>query len=270
MLTLLHVGSTRFVIVWNHLLHYYHPLSHLAMANTDTLLDVHGLSCVKDGQPILSDVSFVVNEGDVCVVQGKSGSGKSTLLKCLAHLTLYDGDIHYRGRTPKNIGIPQYRTRVLYVPQRPSLLPGTPHEFLQAIGSFSARRLSGTKKAVAQAQSDLEERAKGLAKAWGVDNGLWYRDWSSLSGGESQRIALAAGLGCDAAEVLLLDEPTSALDAETSLLVEKSLTGEVKSEEAEVKAIIWITHSEEQGGRVGTRFLQVQGGICSEERLPDV
>lgn len=177
---------------------------------------------------------------------------------------------------------------MLYVPQRPSLLPGTPHEFLQAIGSFSARKLNGTKKAVAQAQSDLEERAKGLAKAWGIDNGLWYRDWSSLSGGESQRIALAAGLGCDAAEVLLLDgpspldvpklqimlmncvEPTSALDAETSLLVEKSLTGEVKSEEAEVKAIIWITHSEEQGGRVGTRFLQVQGGICSEERLPDV
>lgn len=69
------------------------------MADTDTLLDVQGLSCVKDGQPILSDVSFVVNEGDVCVVQGKSGSGKSTLLKCLAHLTLYDGEIHYRGRS---------------------------------------------------------------------------------------------------------------------------------------------------------------------------
>jgi ABC-type dipeptide/oligopeptide/nickel transport system ATPase subunit len=44
-----------------------------------------------------------------------------------------------------------------------------------------------------------------VAKGWGIDPELWDREWSSLSGGESQRIALAIAVGLDAAEVLLLD-----------------------------------------------------------------
>lgn len=44
-----------------------------------------------------------------------------------------------------------------------------------------------------------------VASSWGIDEDLWDRAWNTLSGGESQRIALAIAFGLDTAEVLLLD-----------------------------------------------------------------
>lgn len=121
-----------------------------------------------------------------------------------------------------------------------------------------------------------------MADEWGVDEELWDRPWSKLSGGESQRIALAIAIGISGAEILLLDglsftgfyastvlmygaiEPTSALDAQTTALVETSLQNLIKGGHSTVKAIIWITHSPEQGRRVGTRFLSLEAGGCLE------
>ena len=71
----------------------------------------------------------------------------------------------------------------------------------------------------------------------------------------------------------MLTEPTSALDAETSELVEKYIISEVKEGKGNLKAVVWITHSHEQGQRVGTRFLEVANGGCKEvdeARAPDV
>lgn len=48
-------------------------------------------------------------------------------------------------------------------------------------------------------------------------------------------------------------------------MVEDFLTQEVKSKERELKALIWITHSEEQAKRVGTRFINFMDGGCREE-----
>jgi UDP-glucose/iron transport system ATP-binding protein len=119
-----------------------------------------------------------------------------------------------------------------------------------------------------------------IADQWDVDEDLWDRPWSKLSGGESQRIALAIAVGIPGAEILLLDgqscasiclssvlmqevtEPTSALDAGTTALVEASLQNLIKDESSTVKAVIWITHSEEQGRKVGTRFLLLEAGGC--------
>lgn len=60
-------------------------------------------------------------------------------------------------------------------------------------------------------------------------------------------------------------EPTSALDPQSSSLVEESLLKEVETVDRELKALIWITHSEEQAKRVGNRFLNFLDGCCREE-----
>jgi ABC-type iron transport system FetAB ATPase subunit len=52
-------------------------------------------------------------------------------------------------------------------------------------------------------------------------------------------------------------EPTSGLDAKSSKAVEDTLLGEIRDHTKTLKAIIWITHSEEQAERVGTRFLRL-------------
>ncbi|KAI6022690.1 P-loop containing nucleoside triphosphate hydrolase protein [Pisolithus marmoratus] len=228
------------------------------------LLQVCDLSCAKGrDQTIFSNLNFDVNEGDVVVLQGQSGVGKTSLLKCVAHLNMYGGEVLYRGRAPKSYGVPTYRTKVSYVPQRPSSLSGTPHDFLKTVTSFSSR----TPKAVRRSNSDLTYPIE-VANAWGIDEGLWDRNWSNLSGGESQRIALAIAVGLNTAEVLLLDEPTSALDPQSTTLVEHFIFDELKSAESELKAIIWITHSEEQARRVGTRFLHITHTGCEEEPQP--
>ncbi|KAF9246497.1 P-loop containing nucleoside triphosphate hydrolase protein [Melanogaster broomeanus] len=230
------------------------------------LLEVRDVSCAKDKEHIIfSQLNFDVNEGDIVVLQGKSGSGKTTLLKCIAHLNVYNGRILYRGRTAKSFGVPSFRTKVTYVPQRPSLLSGTPREFLATVLSFKSHKVPKSVSDGSGVPYPIE-----IAKAWGIDEELWDRNWSNLSGGESQRIALATALGLNTAEVLLLDEPTSALDPQSTALVERFISSELGSPESELKAVLWITHSEEQGRRVGRRFLRISNSGCEEEpRLLD-
>ncbi|KAF5391350.1 hypothetical protein D9757_001879 [Collybiopsis confluens] len=241
--------------------------SHTYMAGAD-LFTVHDLSCETDeGAQIFSGINLVLNQGDIVVVQGKSGCGKTTFLKCLAHLHLYTGDVVFHGNSPKSYGIPVYRTKVAYVPQRPPLLPGSPRDFLSTASSFAARRKK--EKNASMLAKGLEYPVR-IASSWGIDEQLWDRDWSNLSGGETQRIALAITMGLDSAEVLLLDEPTSALDHQSSLQVERLIADTLKSNDNGLKAIIWITHSPEQAGRVGTRFLQFSGGSAYEEYSPPV
>ena len=162
------------------------------------------------------------------------------------------------------------------MPQKPSLLPGTPQDFLNTTASFGSRRY---------AKLNNTNSLRGpveVAQAWGIEPELWDRTWGNLSGGEAQRIALAMAIGLDSAEVILLDgkaavhflffilayyrvdvfaiEPTSALDPDSSILVEEYLASELRSPESTLKALVWITHSEEQGRRVGTKFIRLSNG----------
>ncbi|TFK76430.1 P-loop containing nucleoside triphosphate hydrolase protein [Pluteus cervinus] len=227
------------------------------------LLEIRNIGCLNpDNHYVFQDINLEVHSGDIIILQGKSGCGKTTLLKCMSHLRPYKGDVLLHGKTPKALGIPSYRTHVMYVPQRPSLLPGTPRDFLHTIINLRAHQTHPNKCT----EEEITQQTLDIASQLHAEELLWDRDWSNLSGGESQRIALSVALGLDTAEVLLLDEPTSALDPESSGLVERLITERVRGSHASLKAVIWITHSEEQGQRVGTRFCQLTAGECKEEQ----
>lgn len=57
----------------------------------------------------------------------------------------------------------------------------------------------------AQVTSDRFERIIDIGRGWGIEPHLWDREWANLSGGESQRIALATAVGLGTAEIILLD-----------------------------------------------------------------
>lgn len=100
-----------------------------------------------------------------------------------------------------DIGVPTYRTYVQYIPQRPSLLPGTPRDLFETLSTFHARLTPGHSS---EGHGHFN-RAAILAEQWGIARELWDRPWSLLSGGESQRLSLAIAYGFHRAEVLLLD-----------------------------------------------------------------
>lgn len=104
--------------------------------------------------------------------------------------------------TSSSPGVPVYRTKVLYVPQRPSLLPGTPQDFLQTILAYAAHRKPSGQTSEKPA---VWERALQVSKRWGIDSALWRREWATLSGGEAQRMGLAVAVSLGDAEVILLD-----------------------------------------------------------------
>lgn len=93
-----------------------------------------------------------------------------------------------------------------YIPQRPALLPGTPLDYLERIRSFAARKARDAEIEKAKHSRSPEPfDPLAIAEEWGIERHLWTREWGSLSGGEGQRIALAAAVGLGGADVILLD-----------------------------------------------------------------
>ncbi|KAI8324451.1 P-loop containing nucleoside triphosphate hydrolase protein [Martensiomyces pterosporus] len=194
-----------------------------------------------DTEHLFYDVSFNLHEGEVLAVRGPSGVGKTTILRCIAQLTPHDGGvctIHTSDgqyKSPAELGVPRWRADVMYVPQRPAQLPGTPLDFIDTVNSFAVQ--------TGREHYDPVE----IAEDWGIAPEMWEKKWPELSGGEQQRIALAVALSCDP-KVLLLDEPTSALDPQSTVLVEEALAN---------RACIWITHDDAQEKRIATRTLTI-------------
>lgn len=168
----------------------------------NTLFRLENVVVRYAGTEVLRVEALDIPEHSVFGLAGHNGSGKSTLLRLLALLErpasgrlLVDGaDSAGRER--------ELRRRVTLLDQEPYLLRRSVLENV-AYG-LRARRESG----------DLERRVAEALEWVGLAPGFARRSWRELSGGEAQRVALAARLILRP-RALLLDEPTANLDAES-------------------------------------------------------
>jgi len=157
------------------------------------LLQLTDISLTFGGDPVFSDLSLVVQEGDRLALVGRNGSGKSTLMKVMAGLTLAD-----TGRVVTPDGV-----RVGYMEQDPDFVG------FATLGDFASANLDPADN------WRVEAAGEGLKLKLDAEPG-------KASGGERRRAALARLLA-EAPELMLLDEPTNHLDIEAIGWLERAL-----------------------------------------------
>ncbi|MSS07931.1 amino acid ABC transporter ATP-binding protein [Clostridium sp. WB02_MRS01] len=211
----------------------------------------------ESGQPVLKDISFTLEKGEVVVVVGPSGCGKSTFLRCLNMLEPIDsGTIQFKDRIIDRgkRDVYEIRQKIGMVFQSYDLFP---HKTI--LGNIILAPLKVQKRDKNEVTAEAE---KLLARVGLLDKKDSYP--RQLSGGQKQRVAIVRALIMHP-EILLLDEITAALDPE---MVREVLQVVLELAKDGMTMVI-VTHEMEFAKAVADRVLFMDQGVVVEESLPN-
>lgn len=187
-------------------------------------------------------ITMSLAAGECVALVGASGAGKSVCLRMIADLDPCDGEVLLDGVARATWRAPHWRSMVVYQPAEPAWWDNTAEaHFLPA----------------------QRERAQALLPALHLKPAVWQGDLARLSTGERQRLALVRSLAMQP-KVLLLDEPAAALDPESTLALEAVL----RAHQEDGMAIVLVTHSAEQAGRMAQRQVRMVNGQLEQSCIP--
>lgn len=206
-------------------------------------------------QDFVLEVEFQAAPG-FTILFGPSGAGKTTLLDCVAGLATPDsGCIAIGDRVlfdaAQRTDLPVAKRRVGYVFQNLALFP---HLTVARNIQYGLTHLPQEKRAA---------QASAILQAFRIPHLAQRYPWE-ISGGESQRTALARTLVTDPA-VLLLDEPLAALDAATKAKIIDDLRS---WNQAHRIPILYVTHSREEVFALGERVIVLDAGCIVAQGTP--
>ncbi|WP_320170713.1 ABC transporter ATP-binding protein [Maridesulfovibrio sp.] len=193
--------------------------------------DLYRLSGIRqqyNDRTVLELESFVVKEGSIVGLAGHNGCGKSTLMRILAFLdTPTSGNVFYDGVKVEG-NYAALRREVTMLTQEPYLLK---RSVFRNVAYGLELRGAG--------KSEIGKAVGSSLQAVGLDPVRFgNRQWFELSGGEAQRVALAARLAINP-RVLLLDEPTASLDRESTMLIHDAA---VSAKEKNGTTLVIVSH----------------------------
>jgi len=167
-------------------------------------------------EPVLKNISFTANPGDMIAVVGPTGVGKTTIVSLIERF--YDpqsGSIKIDGVNIKDVTIESLRSQISMVLQDVFLFNGTIAENIAySVKNATQEQIEEAAK-IACADDFIKQMPHGYSTLIG-ERGL------RLSGGQKQRISIARAVLRNT-PILILDEATSSVDMETELLIQQAI-----------------------------------------------
>lgn len=206
-----------------------------------------------DGKPLLRGISFQVQEGELVCLLGSSGSGKSTILRIIAGLEepksgkIFWDDTDYTNK-------PAYERGFGLMFQDYALFP---HRSVAENIAFGLRMIG-------RSRVEIDALVKKALESIHMSD-FAGRSVTELSGGEQQRVALARALVPDPL-LLMLDEPLGALDHNLRTEMLKDLRKRLHDSK---KAVIYVTHDQEEAVTLADRLLLLHDGNLVQEGSPE-
>jgi ABC-type multidrug transport system fused ATPase/permease subunit len=182
------------------------------------------------GQPVLRNLTFTVEPGQIVGIVGPSGSGKSTLVQLLLRLREPKlGRVMVDGMDLQDVSVDSWYEHVTFVPQEPRLFADTISNNIRFYRDDVDEATIHRAAKLAHIHDDIEGWPAGYETQVGERGGR-------LSGGQRQRLCIARAL-VEEPDVVVFDEPTSALDVRSEALLRDTMAGL-----APHKTVIVIAH----------------------------
>ncbi|MDP2899739.1 MAG: ABC transporter ATP-binding protein [Candidatus Bathyarchaeota archaeon] len=173
----------------------------------------YGQDC---GEPVLNNVSFAAEPGQVVALLGATGSGKSTLINLIPRF--YDvnsGRVTVDGVDVRDVTIESLRTHVGIALQEPILFSGTIRDNIR----YGKPDASNEEVVEAAKAAQAHDFITGFPAGYDTEVG---QRGVGLSGGQKQRISIARAILVKP-KILILDDSTSSVDVETEALIQQAL-----------------------------------------------
>jgi len=168
------------------------------------------------GEPVLKDVSFVAEPGQMVALLGATGSGKSTIINLIPRFyDVTDGRVLVDGHDVREVTLESLRSQISIVLQETTLFAGTIRENIAFGRPDASQEEIEAAARVAAAHEFITSFADGYDTVVG-ERGV------TLSGGQKQRVAIARALLMNP-RILILDDSTSSVDFETELRIQQAL-----------------------------------------------
>lgn len=210
------------------------------------MIELNDVSVGYKGKPVLENISFKVNDGEICALLGHNGSGKSTLLRAVMGSLGYTGSIRIDGQETRRLS----NDRAKLISLMPQLM-ARPSISVYELVSFGRQPYTGISGILSK--SDRQKIDEAIQKTRLEPLALSRCD--RISGGELQRAYLAMVLAQDTPN-LLLDEPAAHLDAR----YERQISDFLLALKADRRAVLAVLHNINHALAIADRIIVIDSG----------